>query len=706
MRNPYVTDRPLTDRDSFYGRHAQFKQLKAFLADRRQLVLLYGKPHIGKTSFINQLALRMGHHYRVYSVGWAQLGDPGTRPNRRLLRGLAQALDLGDDNDYAALNTLQEAVQRMWHDAAAASDPTSLICLDGIPCKELAPDARYVDEWKVALQELDQAAREIEGLALLLSIKGRAEQCALKDLELPEITLEGLSMDETEQLLISPARPALIFDYQSARQVYRLTGGEPLLIQTFARVLFDRRASFGWAGKSEVDQAVEEVIEEAEATFREEWQRSDDLERITLCVFADRIGSHGMGSARDISLHLRHLYVNVPEKDIEEALHKLRRRNIVETLGGGTYRFRNTLFLNWLKRNKDTLETVRQASNYQRGKPAPAYAEQSEGTDWVALLLWTVAALLIVLIIYIWRNRERQIVWTGTSPTPTAESGAAKQATVPLPTPQRGVAPGHIVYMAKSGQDAYWNIYRMRSDGSDPVQLTSEAANDTMPVWSPDGRDVAFVSDRDGNREIYVMQADGSQPVNLTLHNAQDWTPSWSPDGQQIAFASFRDENWELYLMDADGTNQQRLTQHSAADYGPTWSPQGDRLAFVSDRNGNLDIHLLDLESGSVTSFTNDEATDQSPSWSPDGSQILWESYRDGNMEIYASAVDKLEPRNLSKDSYADDHGASWSPWGDSIAFFSNRDQGWDIFTLDLQSGQRNNVTMSDVLEQSPAWGR
>ena len=62
--------------------------------------------------------------------------------------------------------------------------------------------------------------------------------------------------------------------------------------------------------------------------------------------------------------------------------------------------------------------------------------------------------------------------------------------------------------------------------------------------------------------------------------------------------------------------------------------------------------------------------------------------------------------RNVSQDAFADDHSPTWSPSGRRIAFFANRDKGWDIYSLDLESGQRTNLTMSPGLEQAPDWGR
>ena len=94
---------------------------------------------------------------------------------------------------------------------------------------------------------------------------------------------------------------------------------------------------------------------------------------------------------------------------------------------------------------------------------------------------------------------------------------------------------------------------------------------------------IAFQSNRDGddNWEIYVMNADGTNPINLTNHLAEDTQPDWSPDGLQIVFSSNRDgdwekdrnDNWEVYVMNADGTNPINLTNNRAWDSSPAWEP-------------------------------------------------------------------------------------------------------------------------------------
>ena len=67
----------------------------------------------------------------------------------------------------------------------------------------------------------------------------------------------------------------------------------------------------------------------------------------------------------------------------------------------------------------------------------------------------------------------------------------------------------------------------MNANGNNPVNLSENAANDTEPVWSPNGNQLAFVSDRDGNAEVYVMNANGSDPVNVTNNPADDRAPTW-----------------------------------------------------------------------------------------------------------------------------------------------------------------------------------
>jgi dipeptidyl aminopeptidase/acylaminoacyl peptidase len=119
----------------------------------------------------------------------------------------------------------------------------------------------------------------------------------------------------------------------------------------------------------------------------------------------------------------------------------------------------------------------------------------------------------------------------------------------------------------------------MDADGGHVRRLTEDSADDRAPAWSPDGTQIAFYSDRDGNAEIYLMDVEADeqgsrQPRNLTNNPTEDWFPRWSPDGRQITFSSRRGGNLDIYVMNADGSNVRRLTDSPQEDFNSVWQPQ------------------------------------------------------------------------------------------------------------------------------------
>lgn len=132
-------------------------------------------------------------------------------------------------------------------------------------------------------------------------------------------------------------------------------------------------------------------------------------------------------------------------------------------------------------------------------------------------------------------------------------------------------------YSERDDRNSSNEIYVMKSNGAGQMRLTTNAAihvNDSAPAFSPDGKRIAFVSNRDGNDEIYVMNADGSNQKRLTNNPANDFTPAWSPDGNKIAFHSNRHFNADIYVMKSNGSNPTRLTNNLAEDWYPDWQPQ------------------------------------------------------------------------------------------------------------------------------------
>ena len=695
MKNPYIVDRPLTDEDLYFGRDDCFKAIENHLDEGRRLILLLGRRASGKTSFINQMVLRLGGACTVHRTD-APSAIEYTEIVWRLLVRLGEALGATPPNRPAHLADPEaHAVRYCGALQRAASTTSHLVCIDSLPVSALHPDR----DWNYALQFLYDLLEQIPRLAVVLALEGHPAELFPGSVAaaLPRVSLGPLTEDEAEELMIVVARGSMAYEYEVVRQAFHLSGGEPFLMQAFGHTIFALRHAAGWADMVIIQQATDRVLAMAGPLYQEIWEGTDPSAQVILTGFVEMIGRHAMGSAGDIGVYLEKRLIQVPAEDIRQALEGLAERGILQRLGGGMYQLANSLYRTWLKQNHSLDDTLRETRRYRRMRPHRQPPPRRVRMDWPGLLLWGLAGLLIFAIAMVWRSRQTGITWTN-PPEPTADAVSSGR-----PPPSNSV--GNIVYASRDSSNDPWQLYRMGGDGSNPVRLTNDTSNNIMPAWSPDGSQIAFVSDRDGNREVYIMDADGNNPRNVTHHPADDWTPSWSPDGSKLAFASFRDGNWEIYVIELDSGSLQRLTYSEGVDYTPTWSPDGSQIAFVSDRDGNLEIYIMNADGQDPRRFTSHEATDQSPAWSPDGSLIAWESYRGGSMAIYVANVDGTGIKSLAQDTSMSEHSPSWSPKGDSLVLHSNRDGGWSIITLDIQTGRRTRLTQRSSQDQDPDWG-
>ena len=288
-------------------------------------------------------------------------------------------------------------------------------------------------------------------------------------------------------------------------------------------------------------------------------------------------------------------------------------------------------------------------------------------------------------------------------------------------TPLMAVVDAQAQIAFVSQRDGNPEIYVMDINGKNQHRLTNNRHEDWAPVWSPDGKRIIFVSDRDGHvhakhgwptSEIYVMDDDGQNSQKLTNNPADDRSPSWSPDGKQIVFQSNRDDlrNYEIYVMDADGGNEQKLTENPNADRHPSWSPDGKRIAFSSVREGHFssEIYVMDNDGGNLQRLTENIKTDWHPSWSPDGKWIAFSSDRKAdfeNFEIYVMDADGGNLQRLTENREFD-WSPVWSPDGERIAFMSERDghRNSEIYVMDNDGNNPQNLTNNPHRDGNPAW--
>ena len=199
----------------------------------------------------------------------------------------------------------------------------------------------------------------------------------------------------------------------------------------------------------------------------------------------------------------------------------------------------------------------------------------------------------------------------------------------------------------------------------------------TTSAKAPTIAKIAFSSNRDGNWDIWTMNPDGSDPVNLTRDAAADFSPVWSPTGEQILFVSFREGGESLYLMDADGGNIRRVLDnwHSRSD--ATWSPDGKRIASVSD--AVLYIATIDGKSVEPVAQTGFGSVGY-PAWSPDGKEIAFIYYKPKQgYELRLLNVKTRKQKVIlgELDKYPVKSHPAWSPNGQQIAFVLRKLRGF-----------------------------
>ena len=301
------------------------------------------------------------------------------------------------------------------------------------------------------------------------------------------------------------------------------------------------------------------------------------------------------------------------------------------------------------------------------------------------------------------------------TPTPSPEPPTATPVpSTPTPTPR----PQWLVFETKRKDRSDYEIFVMTPSGSRLTNLTNSWADDVAPVWSPDGRRVAFVSLRDtvagkwglGPSSVYILEFDPvtgtrvGEPFRATDKDTDDGWPTWAPNGQRIGFESSRSGNWDIWVSNLDGSGLTNLTNHPADDRYPAWSPDGKKMAFTSNRSGNWDVWLMNADGSNPVNLTNSPGRDRYTMWSPDGRQVTFNTGRDGDQEIYVMNADGSNPRNVSNSPKSTEGLADWSPDGKHLVLYSTKLGSKDIFILNLSTGKWTTVTQGPSSDEFCTW--
>ena len=191
---------------------------------------------------------------------------------------------------------------------------------------------------------------------------------------------------------------------------------------------------------------------------------------------------------------------------------------------------------------------------------------------------------------------------------------------------------GNYLVYASTQHAQYADIYRKKVGGNTLVQLTSDPAEDVMPTISPDGKWIAFASNRSGNWDIWVMPFAGGPASQVTFEVDHELHPSFSPDGSQLVYCrrNERSDRWEIWSFDLDTPG---IRTYLCDGLFPQWCPDSSRNTILfqraRERGGQyFGIWTADLKNESCTNITEIVAASNSaimhPSWSPNGKLICY----------------------------------------------------------------------------------
>lgn len=185
---------------------------------------------------------------------------------------------------------------------------------------------------------------------------------------------------------------------------------------------------------------------------------------------------------------------------------------------------------------------------------------------------------------------------------------------------------------------------------------------------------------------LEVSDQDGYNPRPLLTSSEPIMSPSWSPNGREIAYVSFENRKAGIYLQDVGTGGRRLLSEFPGINGAPAWSPDNRRLALVLSKSGSPNIYVMDIGSGSLTQITHDFYINTEPAWSPDGKSLIFTSNRSGGPQIYQA---NLGTGAISRVSYDGDYNAraSFTRDGKSIAMIHKVSGIYNIGLLDLDTG-------------------
>lgn len=261
---------------------------------------------------------------------------------------------------------------------------------------------------------------------------------------------------------------------------------------------------------------------------------------------------------------------------------------------------------------------------------------------------------------------------------------------------------GDFIYFASTRHRPTADIYVKSVHGTSITQLTSDPGHDVMPAISPDGKRIAFASNRNGSWDIYVMNAEGGQAVQVTSDTSDELHPTWSPEGNQIAYSRLGEtsDRWEIWVTDLSKPNSYKFLTFGLF---PEWHPTDSKILFQRSRDRGdrlFSVWTIDYTRGEAVNPTelisSPVAAVINPSWSPDGAYVAVSTIfnpgetptgtRPEFADIWILRADGSTRTNLTNGWFVN-LMPTWGP-GNQVYFVSDRNGYHNIWEIGSEQAQ------------------